>query len=116
VDFPACGPPRASLPFLAGFDPSQVAAVAGMLGVAMAAQSPAVVVALRDELAAEGPVTRTVLGVAVLSDLVVILLFAVASFFAQSQLADASRAGLAPQTSLSWESSVPCWSARSWGR
>ena len=90
---------RDSLPFLADLDPWQAGAVATMLGVAMAAQSPAVVVALRDELAAEGVVTRTVLGVVVLSDLVVILLFTLASSFAQTQLAGADL----PKTSLSWE-------------
>ena len=90
---------RGTLPFLAGLDTLPAAAVAAMIGVAMAAQSPAVVVALRDELAAEGPVTRTVLGVVVLSDLLVILLFALASSFAQTQLDGAAL----PSTSLSWE-------------
>ena len=94
---------REQLPFLARLGPWQAAAVATMLGVAMAAQSPAVVVALRDELAAEGPVMRTVLGVVVLSDLVVILLFAVASWFAQSQLAEAESLAALSEASLSWE-------------
>jgi Kef-type K+ transport system membrane component KefB len=83
-------------------NPWQAAAVAAMLGVAISAQSPAVVVALRDELSAEGPVTRTVLGVVVLSDLVVILLFALASAAAQAMLADTAEAGAA-ETSLTWE-------------
>ncbi|MEZ5364095.1 MAG: cation:proton antiporter [Bryobacterales bacterium] len=91
------------LPFFAGLDPLQACGVAAMLGVAMAAQSPAVVVALRDELAAEGPVTRTVLGVVVLSDLLVILLFAVASSFARSQLAASDASIPLSEASLSWE-------------
>ncbi|MCB1022415.1 MAG: cation:proton antiporter [Acidobacteria bacterium] len=94
---------REWLPFLAGLAPLEAAGVAAMLGVAMAAQSPAVVVALRDELAAEGPVTRTVLGVVVLSDLLVILLFTVASSFARSQLAAADASIPLSEASLSWE-------------
>ena len=49
------------------------------IGIMLAAQSPAVAVALRDEMQAEGDVTRTVLGVVVVSDVVVILCFALAS-------------------------------------
>jgi Kef-type K+ transport system membrane component KefB len=45
----------------------------------MVAQSPAVVVALHDEMACEGPLSRTVLGTVVLSDLVVILCFTLSS-------------------------------------
>ena len=71
------------LPFMAGMGTVQAAAVALVLGVVMVAQSPAVVVALRDEMAADGPVSRTVLGVVVIADLVVILLFAVASTVAK---------------------------------
>ena len=78
---------QGQLPFLAGLEPAGAAAVAVMIGVTLAAQSPAVVVALRDELQAEGVVTRTVLAVVVLSDLVVILLFALASAAAQRVLA-----------------------------
>jgi NhaP-type Na+/H+ or K+/H+ antiporter len=51
----------------------------------MVAQSPAVVVALRDEMAADGPVSRTV-GVVVLADLLVILMFAVVSSIANAVL------------------------------
>jgi len=57
-----------------------------VLAVTTVAQSPAVVVALRDETEAEGPVARTALGVVVLADLVVIVLFALASAFAKSVL------------------------------
>jgi hypothetical protein len=40
-----------------------------VVAIAMAAQSPAIVVALRDELRADGPVARTVLAVVVRADL-----------------------------------------------
>lgn len=54
-------------------------AVAAVIAVVVASGSPAVVVAIRAETNADGPLSRTVLGVVVLADLVVILLFAIAS-------------------------------------
>ncbi len=77
---------RGMLPFFDELSPAQAVAVALVLGVTLSAQSPAVVVALRNEMGAEGPVTRTVLGVVVLADLVVIVCFAVASSYAQGAL------------------------------
>ena len=72
------------LPFMADMQLTHALAVSMVLGVTMAAQSPAVVVALRDEMEADGPVSRTVLGVVVIADLVVILLFALVSSIAKS--------------------------------
>ena len=93
---------REWLPFLDALTPLQAAAVSLTLGAAMAAQSPAVVVALRDETAADGPLTRTVLGVVVLADLVVIILFALASTFASVTLGEAADLATTLKT-LSWE-------------
>lgn len=70
---------RSRLPFLAPLAGPQVAAAALTVAVVLSAGSPAVVVALRDELGAQGPLSRIVLGVVVLGDLAVILLFAAAS-------------------------------------
>ena len=67
------------LPFMKSLTFVQTGAVALVLGIALSAMSPAVAVALRNELNAEGPVSRTVLGVVVLYDMVAILLFALAS-------------------------------------
>jgi len=75
---------RDLLPFMSLMDTRESLAVAMVLGSVMAAQSPAVVVALRDEMNADGPVTRTVLGVVVIADLVIILLFALTSSIAKS--------------------------------
>jgi Kef-type K+ transport system membrane component KefB len=72
------------LPFMHDMSAVQVVAVSVVLGCVMAAQSPAVVVALRDEMEADGPMSRTVLGVVVIADLVVILLFAISSSLAKS--------------------------------
>lgn len=93
---------RGWLPFLTSLPPGSAVAVAVVLGVTLAAQSPAVVVALRDELSADGPVSKTVLAVVVLSDLLLIVLFAAASLFAKSALggsADAADTALR----LAWE-------------
>ena len=73
-----------ALPFMADLGFKEAAAVALVLGVVMSAQSPAVVVALRTEMAADGPICRTVLGVVVIADLVVILLFAGSSTLANT--------------------------------
>ncbi len=75
---------RDLLPFMSLMNMQESIAVSLVLGSVMAAQSPAVVVALRDEMDADGPVTRTVLGVVVIADLVVILLFAATSSVAKS--------------------------------
>ncbi len=90
------------LPFMADMPLSHAIAVSMVLGVTMAAQSPAVVVALRDEMEADGPVSRTVLGVVVIADLVVILLFALASSVAKSTFGAPGDA-LDTITRLAWE-------------
>jgi Kef-type K+ transport system membrane component KefB len=75
---------RGWLPFLASLPFAQAVTVSVVLGVVMVAQSPAVVVALRQETAADGIVMRTVLAVVVLADLVVIVLFAITSSVAKA--------------------------------
>ncbi len=93
---------RAQLPFFHGLSGSQIAAISVVLGVTMVAQSPAVVVALQAEMAADGPLTRTVLGVVVISDLVVIVLFAIVSTIAKSFLGSKIDA-LHTAGTLAWE-------------
>ncbi|HEY0840375.1 MAG TPA: cation:proton antiporter [Vulgatibacter sp.] len=90
------------LPFMSGMPLSHALAVSMVLGVTMAAQSPAVVVALRDETEADGPVSRTVLGVVVIADLVVILLFALVSSIAKSVFGEPGDA-LETVGRLAWE-------------
>lgn len=91
------------LPFLSSLAPFEAAAVSLTIGVVLAAQSPAVVVALRDELQAEGDVTRTVLGVVVISDLVVILFFALASSLTRGVLGVEDSGGSSQVNLLAWE-------------
>lgn len=93
---------RGFLPFFAQMSLAQSIAVSLVLGVVMVAQSPAVVVAMRDEMQADGPVARTVLGVVVIADLVVIFLFAMTSAIAKAALG-AGADMLATLASLSWE-------------
>lgn len=75
---------RSFLPFFAAFDPTQTIAISLVLAIVMVAQSPAVVVALRDELRADGPVVRTALATVVLADLLVIVMFAIVTPFAKT--------------------------------
>jgi Kef-type K+ transport system membrane component KefB len=93
---------RPLLPFFRGTTAAQGAAIALVLGVVMVAQSPAVVVALREELRADGPVARTVLGVVVLGDLLVIVLFAAVSTLAKATLG-ASADAAQTASRLAWE-------------
>jgi Kef-type K+ transport system membrane component KefB len=91
-----------SMPFAAAFSPAELLAVSAVVGVATVAQSPAVVVALRDETQADGPMMRTVMAVVVIADLVVISLFAVATTVARSVLGDGGDA-VEAALSLAWE-------------
>jgi Kef-type K+ transport system membrane component KefB len=93
---------RPFLPFMHGLTPAQAAAVSLVLGVVMVAQSPAVVVALRDELRADGAVVRTAIGVVVLADLVVIVLFPVVSTVAKAAFC-ASADAAQTASLLAWE-------------
>jgi Kef-type K+ transport system membrane component KefB len=93
---------KPQLPFVAELTGVRLVTVALLLGVVTVAQSPAVVVALRDELNADGPLTRTVLGTVVLADLGVIIMFAVAS--AAAKAAFGADAGLVATVALlGWE-------------
>lgn len=75
--------------------------VCGVLGVVLAAQSPAVIVAIRKETGARGPLTDTTLGAVVVGDLLVIVLFAVAATAAGVVVGDgASLTGAAAH--LAW--------------
>jgi Kef-type K+ transport system membrane component KefB len=93
---------RDHLPFMTPLELGGQLAVAGVLGVTIVAQSPAVVVALRDETDADGPMIQTVLGVVVVADLIVIVMFAGASAVAQDLLGGGADVGATART-LVWE-------------
>ena len=90
------------LPFMTGLRIDERFAISLVLGIVMVAQSPAVVVALRKEMDASGPVASTVLAMVVVGDLLVILLFAVASTLAKAVFGAATN-GLDTVRALAWE-------------
>jgi Kef-type K+ transport system membrane component KefB len=92
----------AYVPVFDGMSLLEVAAVAAVLGVALAAQSPAVVMAMLAELRAQGPLSATMLASVVVADLVVIVCFSIASAIASTILGG----GVDPLTrigNVSWE-------------
>jgi Kef-type K+ transport system membrane component KefB len=70
---------RPLIPFLDELPFVSAVAVASAIGVALSAQSPAVVMALIAETRSEGIVTRTILAMVVIADLAVIVSYGIAS-------------------------------------
>lgn len=70
---------RPMLSFFDGMTFQQTLAVCMVIGVALSAQSPAVVMALLAETGSEGPLSSVVLGSVVLADLVVLVMYSAAS-------------------------------------
>jgi len=77
---------RSMLPWLGELELISAVVFATTIGVVLASQSPAVVMALLTETDADGPVSRVTLGLVVIADLVVIVLYAVVSSIAQAML------------------------------
>ncbi len=75
------------VPFIAAMPPAGRLAVGLLAGAVLIARSPSSAIALVHELRARGPFTRMILGVTVIIDVVVILLFAVNSSLADALLA-----------------------------
>lgn len=75
---------RPLLPFLDGLPTDHAAAIAMVLGVALSAQSPAVVMALLAEMRAAGTLSELILASVVVADLVVIVCFSIASAVASA--------------------------------
>jgi Kef-type K+ transport system membrane component KefB len=93
---------RSMIPFLDAFPTTTALAVAGSLGIAMSAQSPAVVMALIGETKADGVVTRTILAMVVLADLAVIITYGIVSSFAAATVSGHADIADAVST-ISWE-------------
>ncbi|MFK5952300.1 MAG: cation:proton antiporter, partial [Desulfobacterium sp.] len=79
----------AHIPFMATMPPAAKTAVAILAGAILVARSPSSAIAIVNELRAKGPFTQTALGVTVIMDVVVIVLFS-----ANSSIADALLTGL----------------------
>ena len=67
------------LPFLDNTSMEQTLAICFVIGVALSAQSPAVVMALLAETGSEGPLSQVILGSVVLADLVVLVMYSAAA-------------------------------------
>ncbi len=93
---------RPLLPFLAPYPLPALVAVCAMLGITLSAQSPAVVMALLSETRADGALSKTMLGTVVVADLVIIVLFGVASAVAQAAMGGSVDAGNAVGA-IAWE-------------
>ena len=77
------------IPFLQGFGPASRAGIALLAAAILVARSPSSAIAIVSELKAKGPLTRTALGVTVISDVVVIVVFAVSMSVADALLSGA---------------------------
>jgi Kef-type K+ transport system membrane component KefB len=93
---------RPWLPLFDGLDLTQSAAVAMVIGVALSAQSPAVVMALLSETRAEGPLASTMLASVVVADLCVILFFSLASTLTSAVIGGGMDVA-ATSLSVAWE-------------
>jgi Kef-type K+ transport system membrane component KefB len=79
---------RSVLPFMPADDLFRATIIAMVFGAIAVANSPTVTIAVIAENRAEGPVARTVLGVTVLKDVCVIVLFAIALTVARDALGE----------------------------
>lgn len=78
------------IPFMANMDTVERVAVAFLAASIMIARSPSVAIAVINELRAKGPFTQIALGITVISDVVVIFMFALAASVADAFLTDVS--------------------------
>ncbi|MCB8940684.1 MAG: cation:proton antiporter [Ardenticatenaceae bacterium] len=78
------------IPFMQEFSVSSQVAIALMAATIMVARSPSVAIALINELRSRGPFTQLALGVTVISDVLVIVLFAISADIADAILTGVS--------------------------
>lgn len=78
------------IPFLQGLPTTHRIAVALLGGAILIARSPSSAIAIVNELRAKGPFTQTILGVTMITDIAVIVLFAINSSIADALIANAS--------------------------
>ncbi|NPA42437.1 MAG: hypothetical protein GXO27_00190 [Chlorobi bacterium] len=72
------------IPFMRDMDPVSRWAVAMLFGTVFVARSPSSAVAIINEMRARGPFTKTVMGVTVVKDVLVIILFSVTFAYAKA--------------------------------
>ena len=81
---------RGLLPFTGSFTTLQMLTVAGLFGVLAVARSPSSAIAIINETRAHGPFTETALGVTVVMDVLVIVLFAAMVSFCEAVMQPAA--------------------------
>jgi Kef-type K+ transport system membrane component KefB len=79
---------RGQLPFLGGLGTAALVAAALLIATTLTVNSPMVTLALLTETRAEGPVAKTVLGVVLLADVLIIVLFTIALAVAQGTMGE----------------------------
>ncbi len=79
-----------SIPFMQDLPPASRIAAAMLVGAIMVARSPSSAIAIVNELRARGTFTKTILGVTVFMDLVVIVVFAIDSSLADTLITSSS--------------------------
>jgi len=94
---------REFVPFLANSPTTTVLAMSLLFASIAVVHSPAVTIALLSETRANGPVARTTLGVVLLSDVVVILLFAGVLAFARAVVPSAASSSTFSLLGVFWE-------------
>ncbi len=77
---------RGQLPFLGGLGTAALVATAVLIATTLTVNSPMVTLALLSETRARGPVAKTVLGVVLLADVLIIVLFSVARAVSQGTM------------------------------
>jgi Kef-type K+ transport system membrane component KefB len=85
---------RSFLPFVPSDDLMKAFVIAMVFGAIAVANSPTVTIAVIAETQSEGPLTRTVLGVTILKDVLVIVLFAIALTVAKKALGEGGESSL----------------------
>ena len=76
------------IPFMREMSPTSRLAIALLAAAIMVARSPSVAIAIINELRAKGPFTQIALGVTMVSDVVVIILFSISSSIAAALLSN----------------------------
>ncbi|MBW3533875.1 MAG: cation:proton antiporter [Gemmatimonadetes bacterium] len=94
---------RGSFPLTTGRPLADAVVIAMVFGSVAIANSPSVAVAVINETRSRGPVTSTILGVTVLKDVAVIVLFAVMVSTAQTMLQGSGAGGWELGRRLAWE-------------
>ncbi|MBX6330376.1 MAG: cation:proton antiporter [Gemmatimonadaceae bacterium] len=94
---------RAHIPFLRELDPGPVLVLCALFASVTMVHSPAVTMALLTETRAQGPVARTTLGIVLVADVVVVLVFSGMLSVTRASIPTAAGAPVASAAVITWE-------------